>query len=46
LLERGFTPVRFRSLANDTTPQLADVSSKPVEPESEPKPKRKRHRRR
>ena len=47
LLERGFTPVRFRSLANDTTSQVADVDGRPVEPE-EPaaKPKRKHHRRR
>ena len=44
LLERGFSPVRFRALTNDSTSQVADASRKLAEPEPSPKLKRK-HRR-
>jgi hypothetical protein len=42
LLERGFVPVRFRSLANDSSPQVADVSSSPHEPQKDVATKAKR----
>jgi hypothetical protein len=42
LLERGFSPVRFRSLANDGTSQVADVGSPQAEPQKDVATKTKR----
>jgi cell wall-associated NlpC family hydrolase len=46
LLERGFTPVRFRSLANDTSSQVADAGSNSGESKKTvaPRANRRHHR--
>jgi hypothetical protein len=45
LLERGFRPVRFRSLANDGSSQVAAASDRPEESQKDvPKTKRKHSR--
>jgi len=45
LLERGFKPVRLRSLANDSSSEVATMSSRPEETQKEAAKTKRKHSR-